>query len=60
MTLGNLKVAPFICIITISVLGFITGVICIALWQENWLLKENVLNKSDDTCTSECGTWPMV
>lgn len=44
MTLGNLKVAPFICIITISVLGFITGVICIALWQENWLLKENVLN----------------
>lgn len=42
--IGN-RIPPILFIILISILGFISGVLTIALWQENWLVNEGILNQ---------------
>ena len=39
------KVPPILLITFISMLGYIAGVVTIALWQENWLIDEGILNQ---------------
>ena len=39
------RIPPILLILFMSVLGFITGVLTIALWQENWLVNEGILNQ---------------
>ena len=39
------RVPAILLLFIIVVLGFITGVLTIALWQENWLVQEEILNK---------------
>lgn len=39
------KIPPILLIIFISILGYIAGVVTIALWQENWLVNDGILNQ---------------
>ena len=39
------RIPPILLILFMSILGFITGVLTIALWQENWLVNEGILNQ---------------
>ena len=39
------KISPLVLICIISVLGFVSGIITIALRQENWLITEGILNQ---------------
>ncbi len=39
------KIPAVLLIFIISTLGFIIGVLTIALWQENWLVNEEILNR---------------
>lgn len=39
------RISPILFIIFIGVIGFITGVMTIALWQENWLISNGVLEQ---------------
>ena len=39
------KIRPIFFVLFFLVLGFITGVVCIAFWKENWFLSEGILNE---------------
>ena len=39
------KISPILLILIISILGFITGIFTIVLWQENWLITDGILNQ---------------
>ena len=39
------RISPLFIISMISVCGFFTGVFTIALWQENWIITEGILNQ---------------
>ena len=40
------RVSPILLILIISILGFITGIFTIVLWQENWLITDGILNQN--------------
>lgn len=39
------RIPPILFIFMICILGFIVGVLTIALWQENWLISNEILNQ---------------
>lgn len=39
------RISPILLLLIISILGFISGVLTIALWQENWLITDGILNQ---------------
>jgi len=39
------RISPILLIFIISILGFISGILTIALWQENWLITDGILNQ---------------
>ena len=39
------RVSPILLILIICILGFITGIFTIVLWQENWLITDGILNQ---------------
>jgi len=39
------KISPIIFILFLSILGFISGILTIAFWQENWLICDGVLGQ---------------
>lgn len=40
------KIPAVLRIIFLSILGFVAGVLMIALWQENWFIKEGIVNQN--------------
>ena len=40
------RISQLVLIGIIGVLGFLTGIFTIALWQENWLITEGILNQN--------------
>ena len=45
MTIGKLKIPSIVVLLTIGCIGFLAGVLTISLWQENWLLRNNIMEK---------------
>ena len=41
----RIKIPPMIWILILSILGFVIGTLTIAFRQENWLIKEGILNE---------------
>ncbi|MBR5596549.1 MAG: stage II sporulation protein M [Lachnospiraceae bacterium] len=43
MTFGKIKIPSIVVVFLIIFLGFFSGVLTISLWQENWLLQNNIM-----------------
>ena len=39
------RISPLLLILIVSILGFVTGIFMVALWQENWLVTNGILNQ---------------
>ena len=39
------RISPLLLIIIISILGFVIGIFTIAIWQDNWLITNGILNQ---------------